>query len=96
MFVPNEINLLPVKCDSSRGKYIVGTSYHNNHKKFAANLSINGKTTHIGLFNTELEAFYAYKAAKEAYIKEVANRWKGKIDPRAYDALMNYQVEITD
>ena len=42
------------------------------------------------------DAFSAYKKAKEAYIKEVATKWKDKIDPRAYEALMNYQVEITD
>jgi hypothetical protein len=34
--------------------------------------------------------------AKEAYIKEVANKWKDQIDPRAYEALMSYQVEIND
>ena len=50
----------------------------------------------MGSFNTELEAFNAYKEAKEAFVKEQANKWKGKIDNRAYNALMNYQVEITD
>ena len=34
--------------------------------------------------------------AKELRIKEVANKWKDQIDPRAYEALINYQVEITD
>lgn len=29
-------------------------------------------------------------------VKEKANQWKDKLDIRAYDALMNYQVEITD
>ena len=33
---------------------------------------------------------------KELYIKELAEKWKGKIDERAYEALMNYQVEIAD
>ena len=28
--------------------------------------------------------------------KHVAEKWKGKIDIRAYNALMNYQVEVTD
>ena len=51
---------------------------------------------HLGSFNTEIEAFNAYKTAKEAFIKEQANKWKGKIDERAYNALMNCQVEITD
>ena len=45
---------------------------------------------------TPEEAFLAYKKDKEAYIKDVANKWKDKIDPRAYEALMNYEVEITD
>ena len=47
-------------------------------------------------FNTELEAFNAYKTAKESFIKEQANKWKSQIDNRAYNALMNYEVEITD
>ena len=50
----------------------------------------------VGVFNTELEAFNAYKTAKEIYIKELANKWDGKIDDRAYNALMNYTVDIDD
>ena len=50
----------------------------------------------LGCFTTELEAYNAYKQAKESFIKEQANKWKGKIDNRAYNALMNYQVEIDD
>ena len=34
--------------------------------------------------------------AKEAFVKELANKWKGKIDQRAYEALMNYEVNIDD
>ena len=50
----------------------------------------------MGFFNTELEAFNAYKKAKEAFIKEQASKFKSQIDPRAYNALMNYEVNITD
>ena len=45
---------------------------------------------------SEIEAYNAYKTAKESFIKELANKWKGQIDERAYEALMNYKVEITD
>ena len=36
------------------------------------------------------------KQAKEAFVKEQANKWKDKIDPRAYGALMSYEVNIDD
>ena len=64
--------------------------------KMSACLRKNGRNVGLGYFNTEMEAFLAYKQAKESYIKEVANKWKDHIDHRAYEALMNYQVEITD
>lgn len=91
-FVPKEINLLLVKHDKGRGDYLLGVDYHKNRKQFRARCS----DKHLGWFNTEIEAFLAYKQAKEAYIKDVANKWKDQIDPRAYDALMKYEVEITD
>ena len=50
----------------------------------------------LGYFSTPEEAFYTYKTAKELYIKDIANKWKDQVDPRVYEALMNYQVEITD
>ena len=97
IFLPQEINSLLVKCTASRGEHLIGVYWHNASKSFIAMVNKNkGKQEHLGLFNTELEAFDAYKKAKEAFIKEQANKWKGKIDERAYEALMNYQVEITD
>ena len=66
-------------------------------KVFVARVNKNkGKPEWLGLFKTEIEAFNTYKTAKEAFVKEQANKWKSQIDPRAYNALMNYQVEITD
>ena len=50
----------------------------------------------MGFFKTELEAFEAYKQAKESFIKEQAEKWKSQIDERAYNALMNYEVDIDD
>ena len=55
-----------------------------------------GMREFLGYFNTELEAFNAYKQAKESFIKEQANKWKGEIDDRAYEALMSYEVNIDD
>ena len=55
-----------------------------------------GKQEHLGYYSTEIEAFNAYKQAKESFVKEQANKWKDQIDPRAYKALMSYEVGIDD
>ena len=86
-----------VKSTASRGKHLIGVSWHKTRKAFEARVSKNkGKQEFLGYFKTELEAFNAYKTAKETFVKEQANKWRGKIDERAYNALMNYTVEITD
>ena len=64
--------------------------------KYYASCRRGGGKEYLGTFDTELETFHAYKQAKEAYVKELAEKWKDQIDPRVYEALMNYQVEITD
>ena len=56
----------------------------------------NGIGRRLGSFDSVTEAFNAYKEAKESYIKEIANKWKSQIDPRAYEALYNYTVDIDD
>ena len=97
IFIPSEINSLLINCTASRGEYLIGVYWHKTKKAFVAQVSRNkGKQEHLGLFNTEIEAFNAYKQAKEVFVKEQANNWKLQIDPRVYNALMNYQVEITD
>ena len=97
VFIPQEINKVLVKCTASRGEHLIGVYWCKKGKAFKAQISKNkGKQEFLGYFKTELEAFNAYKTAKEFFIKEQANEWKDKIDPRAYEALMNYKVEITD
>ena len=97
VFIPKEINLALTKSDKIRGEYPIGVCWHKKGKAFVAQVSKNTvKREHLGSFKTELEAFNAYKEAKESFIKEQANKWKDKIDERAYNALMNYKVNIDD
>ena len=97
VFLPHEINQILVKRTALRGEYLIGVSWCNTKKAFVAQVNKNkGKPEWLGSFKTELEAFKAYKTAKESFVKEQAEKWKGKIDERAYNALMNYTVEITD
>ena len=97
VFIPSEINLLLVKREASRGEHPIGVYWDKTADAFIAQINKNkGMQEKLGLFNTEIEAFNAYKQAKEIFIKEQANNWKSQIDIRAYKALMNYQVEIDD
>ena len=76
---------------------MIGVSWNKKVSAFVARVMKNkGKQEHLGLFKTELEAFNAYKVAKESFVKEQANKFKSQIDPRAYEALMNYEVSIDD
>ena len=97
VFLPSEINLLLTKSTASRGRHLIGVCWHKQGKAFKAQVSKNkGKREHLGYFKTELEAFNAYKQAKESFVKEQANKWKSQIDERAYLALINYEVHIDD
>lgn len=94
-FVPREINT--ALATNPRGKCpIAGVKPNKN--KFEATLSRHGKRVYLGIFNTPEEAFQAYKIAKERYFKELAEKYfqEGKITRKVYDALMKYEVDITD
>ena len=96
-FVPQEINVLLTLNDINRGKYPLGVNHIKNTGRFQAQASLSSnKKSYLGVFDTPEEAFQAYKTAKESYIKEVANKWKDKIDNEVYQALLNYEVEIDD
>lgn len=91
-FVPQEINSLFTKRKNHRGRFPIGVIKHKN--KYRSRLGRDRK--HLGLFTSIKEAFEAYKTAKEYQIKEVAEKWKDEIDPRVYEAMMEYEVKETD
>jgi hypothetical protein len=96
--VPNNINSLFVKRNARRGKYPIGVAYKKRDNIFTAHIEINGNTHYIGSFDSSEQAFLSYKKRKEDYIKQVAQEEydKGNITKQCYDAMMKYEVEITD
>jgi len=94
VIVTREINnLFTSSAKRNRGPYPLGVSLHKG--RFES--SYRGKF--IGCFNNPIEAFNAYKKFKESYIKRVADEYKNKypnFPQKLYDAMYNYQVEITD
>lgn len=94
--VPRRINALFISARAVRGKYPIGVVRHNN--KYDAQINFGCGSQRIGSYDTPEEAFAAYKGAKEAYIKKIAEECYsgGEITKRVFDALMRYKVEITD
>jgi hypothetical protein len=95
-FVPPELNCALAGNKSVRGALPQGVTYNSTKTRYRARIQRSNKWESLGAYDTPEEAFYAYKPVKEAYIKDVANKWKDQIDPKVYEALIKYEVEITD
>ena len=95
-FVPQEINALFHA--HIRSKNLTPVGVRKRRERYEANIFLCGKQKFLGTFNTPEKAFQAYKSAKEHFIKELAEKYfqEGKITKKVYDALMKYDVEITD
>lgn len=96
VFLPHIINSVLTKSNKTRGKYLIGACFDTHNNKFKAHISKRGKNTTLGYFENEIDAHLAYKEAKEEYLKELAEEYKDMLDPRAYNALQNYVVDIDD
>lgn len=97
--VPQEINNLFEKREASRGNCPIGVYYNGACKQnpFIAQCNNGaGKNRVLGYFPSAEEAFNHYKMYKETLIKQKAEKYRGRIDSRVYEAMMNYEVEITD
>lgn len=97
-FVPSDINALFTKRQADRGLYPIGVYEHSpgNFRASCSNEFMDEKKFSGKLRSTPEEAFYDYKEYKEKVIKQRADFYKDRIDPRVYEALINYTVEITD
>lgn len=86
VFIPNEINAAISREKRSRDLPI-GVMRHKD--RFKAVCIGN----YLGIFDTVSEAREAYLKAKKEHITYLANKWKEKIEPRAYEALINLDVD---
>ena len=93
VFVPNEINSFFTDRGNARGEYPLGVSFYKQTGKFQAHCAVNGKLQYLGRFNTPEEAFAVYKPFKENLCKQLALKWQHEIDPRVFNAMMNWEVK---
>lgn len=89
--IPREINLA-IRTDRKKNSDLPVGVLENKIGGYIAGVRIKSKDCHLGTFNTVEEASAAYVKAKEAYVKEVALEWKDKVEPKAFEALMNWTV----
>lgn len=97
--VPMNVNNLFTNRKSKRGKYPIGVSKNKNLFMARCRNLLTDKLEYIGTnYKNPIDAFYAYKKRKEEIIKQVAEMElsKGNISKQCYEAMMNYEVEITD
>ena len=101
--VPPHVNSLFKSHKVSAKNEPIGVQQYKNSQKYVARV-IYGRDNHRAkrttyYYSTPEDAFYlGYKPAKEHYIRQIAieEYQQGNITQRCYDAMMNYEVEITD
>ena len=92
VFIPKQLNVLLNNSRSSRGGLPQGVCWDKQSAKYKAQLSINGRHKNLGLFSNPQDAHTSYKKAKEAYVRDKAIEWRGRIDRSVYHSLMNWQL----
>lgn len=93
VLLPRIINVTLAGGGNNEGKTLPkGVGKYNKTGRFMA----RHKGFTLGVYETVSEAFSAYKVTREEYIKSIANQYKDQIDPRAYNALMSWEVNIDD
>ena len=81
-FITNNLNNLMNKVSKAKG-----SSFHKESGMYRAQINRYGKLYQLGTYNTVEEASAAYRKAKTAYIREVANQ---QSDPRIADGLRKH------
>ena len=90
-FLPSKINVCLTKNNSHRGSLPIGVTKHAGGR-FVSTF----KHKYLGISDDELDMFNRYKVEKENLLKHLADKYKSQLPIRVYNALYNYQVEITD
>lgn len=96
VFIPPVLNRLLETSKRSRGECPIGVYASRNSFIGTVLRGVLGEPTLRKSFPTAEEAFFFYKEGKEAYIKQVADKYRGVIDDCVVEALYAYKVEITD
>ena len=87
--MPAEVNSI-IRKKRNGGFLPIGVSYNKRDKLYCIPVRHKGKIN----FHTIEEDFEKYRTVKQQEIKRIANKWKGLISDRIYNALINYTIEM--
>lgn len=90
--VPQAINSLILSSTSSKGSLPVGVKEEAG--AYVARIRQGSTAKVLGSYPTVNLAFAAYKRAKKAHIKFVADTFSDVLDPEIYQALLNFEVNM--
>lgn len=98
VFVPNDINVFFAKQEIGNTGYL-GVNYIKPATKgakegYIARCHSDGVRQYLGYYNTPQEAYLAYREAKIRVAKELASKWKGQVDGRVIEALLNFEGRL--
>jgi len=91
--IPKEINSGLVSYNNRQGEYVTGVGWDKQRKRYIAQLNM-GKDLKMTAehYETEYQAWVAYKSAKESHLVGLAYAWKEHLDPNVFDALIKYKI----
>lgn len=96
IFIPKEISSISTQSKTIRGDLPIGVTHFKD--RYRVRFSKENKLYDLGCFSTPEKAFFAYKEAKEAHIRYIADKYfkEGKITEKAYNAFLGYKINIDD
>lgn len=92
--VPHEINNFATLRGRDRGPHPVGVQRVGG--RFRAVMYTGRSSTYIGSYSSEMQAFMAYKDAKENHAVFLAKKYAEDLDVDMVLALINFEVMLTD
>lgn len=97
ILVPRNINYLFTNAKIRRGDYPIGIRKKKCSNRYEVSCNDGcGRQVSLGTYDSIEMGFNVYKKFKEEIIQKVAEEYRARLDPRAYRALLDYRVEITD
>lgn len=93
-FLPNHINVaLKGRQIKKSAELPAGVYWHNASNSYVAQVTMDDVQTHLGCFQTIDAARKAYRREKKAYLRRLAERYKGVMCAEAYQALVDINLD---